>query len=100
MQKQGITLRKKVAVFFLSKLELDEYACKFLILRLNMMQEFFEFEFPDQLRLEVDRTKYLTHQNICPRDYLFDGFSKILAETQEKSPYSADYSIGITSVTI
>jgi hypothetical protein len=93
-------MRKKVAVFLLSKLELDEYACKFIILRLNLMQDYFEFEFPDNMRLAVDRTRYIKHQDMCARDYLFDGFAKMIEETQQKSPYDADYYIGITSVTI
>ncbi len=100
MQTEASHLRKRVVVFFLSKLEIDEYACKFVVLGLNSRQTHFEFEFPDQMQLEIDRKTYLEEQDTCEKDCLFSGFSKLIAKTQEKSPGREDYYIGITSVRI
>lgn len=104
--------RKRVTVFFLSNLDIDEYALKYVVLSLNIRQDFFEFEFPDLVQLNIDR-KFFFNQKVSETSSLFDNFTSLISKTisntglprdylpnEETPPRKVDYYIGITSIKI
>jgi hypothetical protein len=94
-------LRKKCDIFFLSKLDIDKYACKFAILKLNSVQNIFEFEFPDLRKYEMSIKDFFPEEKFCESKTLFDSFSKLIVKYLEKSAENkADYFVGITEVGI
>ena len=51
-------LEEKSRSLYPVKLGVDEYVLKFVALGLTLTQTHFEFAFPDQLRLEIDKRIY------------------------------------------
>jgi len=92
-------LRKKVAVFFLSKSDFDEYACKFVILKLNTLQDqdYFEFEFPE---VAPNMSQQFLETNYWEKPTLFGAFSKLIENLKLNSSTKADFFVGITKVMI
>ena len=90
-------MRKKVALFFLSKSDFDEYACKFVILKLNTLQNYFEFEFPEAA---PNLRQQFLEVNYWDRPKLFEAFSKLIETLKLNSSTKADYFVGITKVMI
>jgi len=82
--------RKKISILFLSKPDFDEYACKFLVLNLNKIQNCFEFVFPE-VREHPFQGKNHYDQIDIHKDFL---------DILQKKEIIANYFIGITNAII
>jgi hypothetical protein len=84
-------MSRRIRMFFLSKPNFNEYACKFMVLNLNKIQDCFRFEFPEMSSYPLSSVEQHQTSNY------FGEFSRII---KSNFPDSAkdDYFIGLTTL--